>query len=79
MSNGFPDDAPQSSFGAAAIHVDYASPGQRVTWGTRTRQGDTCFSGLRTLREAKRLKSQWDEKFPSYAPYSLTRNGRAYS
>jgi hypothetical protein len=73
----FPE-SPQSTFGAAAVHVDYAPAGQRVTWGTRTKQGDLCFSGLRTLREARRLKAAWDEKFPSYAPYSLTRNGRNY-
>jgi hypothetical protein len=77
VSGNLPE-SPRSSFGAAGIHVDYAPPGQRVTWGTRTRQGDLCFSDLRTLREARRLKAQWDEKFPDYAPYSLTRNGRNY-
>lgn len=58
--------------------IAYASRGQKVTWGTRTRYGDLCFSGLRTLKEARRLKAAWDEEFPDYAPYSITRNGRIY-
>lgn len=53
--------------------VDYAPRGQRVRWGTQTRQGHTCFTGLRTRREAMRLKALWDAKFPHYAPYAIVR------
>lgn len=59
--------------------VDYAQRSQRITWGTRTASGDTCFAGLRTLREARRLKREWDAKFPYCAPYTITRNGVPYN
>ena len=49
-----------------------------ASWGTRTRQGDTCFSGLTTFREANSRRDQWDKLFPDYAPYSVTRNGIVY-
>lgn len=49
-----------------------------IRWGTQTRQGHTCAVGLRTLREAKASKKEWDNLFPDYAPYSITRNGKVY-
>jgi hypothetical protein len=48
-------------------------------WGTRTRQGQTCHVGLRTLREANERRKEWDKEFSDYAPYSITRNGVLYS
>ncbi len=44
-------------------------------WGTRTRQGDTCFTGLGSKGKAKSLRDEWNALFPDYAPYSITRNG----
>ena len=53
--------------------VDYAPRNARVRWATRTARGDTCFTGLRTKREAERLAAIWSAAFPTYGPYSTVR------
>lgn len=39
----------------AVGRIDRAGTTARVVWGTETVDGRTCFTGLRTRREAKRL------------------------
>jgi hypothetical protein len=51
----------------------------KVRWGTITRNGDTCFTGLTTCREATARAQQWSLLFPLLAPYGVTRNGRSYN
>lgn len=66
-----------SAWGAASIWADYAPHSQRITWGTQTAAGHTCFTGLRTRGEALRLAKRWSERFPEHAPYAVTRSPRA--
>jgi hypothetical protein len=68
--------APVSSFGAAYPYVDYARGYPRIIWGTKTAKGQTCFTGLRTKKEAERLAEEWSKLFPEYAPYFVTRTAR---
>lgn len=58
---------------AEALSVRYAKRGAKTTWGTRTRQGDTCFSGLSSKREAERLALLWSKEFPEYGPYGVSK------
>jgi hypothetical protein len=44
-------------------------------WGTRTADGHTCFTGLRTKGAAIARAEEWDKLFPERAPYAVTRNG----
>lgn len=48
------------------------------SWGTQTRQGHTCFTGLTSRRKARLLRDEWNGLFPDYAPYAITKNGSIY-
>jgi hypothetical protein len=49
----------------------------RPRWGTETAKSQTCFTGLTTRREARDKAKRWSRQFPEFAPYSVTRDGRA--
>lgn len=55
------------------MHIDYAHPKAQNTWGTVTAKGETCFTRLRTRREAVRLALEWSREFPEAAPYAVKR------